>query len=295
MRSTSDRWRLRDLQTDLQQHEVDLRDDGAVSRAVAEVRPQTVFHLAVYGAYPHQMGLQEMVLSNVTGTANLVQAAFRNGAEAFVNTGSSSEYGFQDHAPVESEPVAPNSDYAVTKASATLYCQYIARSLKVHLPTLRLYSVYGPYEEPGRLIPTLILRGLEGQLPPLVRPDIARDYVYVDDVLDAYLRVAEPPAAGTDVELGAVYNVGSGVQTTLADVVTLTRELMGIKAEPSWGSMGERVWDTSTWVSDSRKIQRALGWRTQHSLEQGFRETMQWFREHPDFIELYRKRMSKSQ
>ncbi|MEM8805939.1 MAG: NAD-dependent epimerase/dehydratase family protein, partial [Cyanobacteria bacterium P01_G01_bin.38] len=67
------------------------------------------------------------------------------------------------------------------------FFHYTAQRHKAHLPTLRLYSVYGPYEEPSHLMPTLIAQGLQGKLPPLVNPDIARDYVYVDDVNEAYI------------------------------------------------------------------------------------------------------------
>src|SRR6185436_2537188 len=115
-----------------------------------------------------------------------VQAGLRVGFEAFVNAGSSSEYGFKDHAPAETEWLEPNSDYAVTKAAATLYCRQVAVSGRLPLCTLRLYSIYGPYEEPTRLIPTLILHGTEGALPALAAPDTARDYVHVDDASEAY-------------------------------------------------------------------------------------------------------------
>ena len=75
-----------------------------------------------------------------------------------------------------------------------------------HAPTLRLYSAYGPFEDPGRLIPRLIVHGLRGGLPPLASPDAARDYVYVDDVSEAYVAAASGPRdAG-----GSVYNVGTG-------------------------------------------------------------------------------------
>src|SRR5205085_63861 len=134
--------------------------------------------------------LRRMIQTNLLGTVNLVEACIAAGCAAIVNTGSSSEYGFKDHAPTETEWLEPNSHYAVTKASATLFCHYTAQHWEGLLPTLRLYSVYGPYEEPSRLLPTVILHGLQNRLPPLVNPEIARDYIAVDDVCDAYLLAA---------------------------------------------------------------------------------------------------------
>jgi dolichol-phosphate mannosyltransferase len=172
----------------------------------------------------------------------------------------------------------------VTKLAATLFCRYTAQSRAVHLPTLRLYSVYGPYEEPARLIPRLIAHGLKGELPPLVNRSVARDYVYVDDVTDAYLLAA---TARGDVEPGAIYNVGTGVQTSLEEAVETARRVLSIRSEPRWASMPEREWDTNIWVADNRKIKDALGWQPQYSFEQGFRLTVEWLRASPALSSFY--------
>jgi len=265
-------WRLADLRRDVHLVRADLGDAAAVESAMRRVRPEWVFHLAAYGAYSWQLDLDRMLRTNVVGTVNLVRAALRRGVDAFVNTGSSSEYGFKDHRPSEREWLEPNSHYAVTKAAATQYCCYTAQSEDVHLVTLRLYSVYGPWEEPGRLMPAVVIHAADGRLPPLVAPDTARDYVYADDVCDAYVRAA----TRTRQPRGAVYNVGSGRQTTLRQVVAAARSALGVRARPAWGSMPNRRWDTTVWVSDPRAIRRALGWRARTPLAQGLRRMADW-------------------
>jgi nucleoside-diphosphate-sugar epimerase len=277
-------WRIDDIRREVRLHEVALEDAEAVAGAVGRIRPDWIFHLAAHGAYSSQTDLRQMIQTNLVGTINLVEACLSTGFEAFVNTGSSSEYGFKDHAPSEDESPEPNSHYAVTKAAATLFCRYTARSRALHLPTLRLYSVYGPYEEPARLIPRLITHGLKGELPPLVNPAVARDYVYVDDVTEAYLLAA---TARGELEPGAVYNVGTGVQTSLAEAVETARRVLSIKREPRWASMPEREWDTNIWVADNRKIKDALGWQPQYSFEEGFRLTVEWLRASPARRSLY--------
>jgi dolichol-phosphate mannosyltransferase len=171
----------------------------------------------------------------------------------------------------------------VTKASATQYCRYTAQTRGVRMCTLRLYSVYGPYEDPSRLLPTVVLRGLAGELPPLVDPGIARDFVYVADVAAAYLLAATCASQ----EPGAVYNVGTGNQTSLREVVRVARSALAIPREPVWGSMPNRNWDTTTWVADNRKACRELGWQPVYTFEQGFQALVHWFREHPDLVRWY--------
>jgi dolichol-phosphate mannosyltransferase len=251
---------------------VELADRDAVGRVVDQVRPQWIFHLAAHGAYPAQQDVDAIVATNVLGTVALLEACCRTGFEAFVHTGSSSEYGFKDHAPGEREWLDPNSHYAVTKAAATQFCRYTAQSEDVHLVTLRLYSVYGPWEEPGRLMPAVVVHAVDGRLPPLVAPDTARDYVYADDVCDAYVRAA----TRTRLPRGAVFNVGSGRQTTIRQVVAAARGALGVRARAVWGSMPNRRWDTTVWVSDPRAIRRALGWRARTPLAQGLRRMAAW-------------------
>lgn len=282
-------WRIEGIRADVHLHEVNLADEDALARVVAQIRPDWVFHLATYGAYSWQTDLRSMVQTNIVGTINLVKVCLKAGFDAFVNTGSSSEYGFKDHAPSETEWLQPNSYYAVTKASATLFCRYTAQSRGVHLVTLRPYSVYGPYEEPTRLIPTLIVRGLNDELPPLVNPDVARDYVYVEDIIEAYLRAATQP----NQEPGAIYNVGMGVQTSIRDVLDTARRIMGITVEPKWGSMANRMWDTKIWVADNRKILKELCWQPRYTFEQGLRLTVNWFHENPSLLRFYHERILK--
>jgi nucleoside-diphosphate-sugar epimerase len=264
VRRETDRWRLDDVAADVELRDVDVRDAAAVVTTVADTQPDVVFHLATRGAYSWQTDAREILEANVLGTSNVVEACRHAGVRALVNTGSSSEYGFKDHAPVEDEALEPTSVYGVSKAAATLVCSVSG------VPTLRLYSVYGPYEEPGRFVPALVEAALRGRLPVLASPSVARDFVWIGDVVDAYLRAADTPGTG------AVYNVGSGRQTSLADAVAAARRVFGVSEEPSWGSMADRSWDTEVWVADVSKIERELGWRPTVPFDEGLARTAEW-------------------
>ncbi len=265
-------WRIRGIRREMELHEVDLANATALAEEVGEIRPDWVFHLAAHGAYSWQNDRAEIIGTNFLGTVNLVEACLKTGFETFIHTGSSSEYGFKDHPPVEDEWIEPNSDYAVAKASATLFCRHTAQSRRANLVTLRLYSAFGPYEDPKRLMPALVRHGLRGELPPLVDPAIARDYVYVDDVCDACVLAARTPPR----EFGAVFNVGTGVQTTLRELVEIARRVMKIDAEPQWGTMPARNWDSSVWVANRGKMTAELGWQPAFTVESGLRAMADW-------------------
>lgn len=283
VRPQHQRWRIAEIAAQCVLHEVDLLDAQSVDSVLSSIRPHWVFHLAAYGAYSSQMDVRRMISTNLVGTVNLVEASLAAEVEAFVHAGSSSEYGYKSSPPREDTWVEPNSHYAVTKVSATHYCRHMAVKHQTRIITLRLYSVYGPYEEPTRLIPTLIISGLKGRLPPLVNPDIARDYVYVDDVSRAFLQTAFEE----DQPYDAVYNVGTGVQTTLRQVVATAQDLLPIVQQPQWGTMPDRAWDTSAWVADIGTIRDVLGWSPQFTLKDGMLKTIEWFDANPVLLNRY--------
>jgi nucleoside-diphosphate-sugar epimerase len=276
-------WRLGPPLDQVELAEVDVTDPSALDSAVGEARPDWVFHLAAHGAYSWQRDAERIMQTNLVSTVRLLEACTKRSVEAFVHAGSSSEYGFKDHPASEDELPEPNSDYAVMKAAATLHCRSLAQRDDVHAVTLRLYSVYGPWEEPGRLMPTLVVKGLEGRLPPLVSPDTARDFVTTRDLSRAFLLAAER----ADLPRGSVLNIGSGTQTTLRDVVAVAREELGIEEEPHWGSEPPRSWDTTAWVSDPRRAVELLGWRAEDDLRAGFRRLVDWIRDHPELWQRY--------
>ena len=131
-----------------------------------------------------------MLAVNVRATEALLEAARATGSR-LVNAGTSSEYGLTGPRPrPKTECVEPNSHYAVTKVSATHLCRLAAATHAQHAVTLRLYSIYGPWEEPGRLMPTLVERAIAGGWPPLVDPETARDFVWVEDACEAFVLAA---------------------------------------------------------------------------------------------------------
>lgn len=276
-------WRIQEIMHRLHLHTLDITDYGSVQRCLRDVKPAWVLHLAAYGAYPGQQDLPSAISTNVQATAAMLMASRSVGVEAFVHAGSSSEYGFKDRPSRESDRLDPNSYYAATKAAATLLCCEMRQQEHLPVVTLRLFSVFGPFEEPTRLIPTLITHAVDGTLPQLADAKTARDFIYVDDVCAAFVLAAENAAQGSPV-----YNVGSGRALTLRDVVKTAREVLDVSAEPVWGSMPSRTWDTDRWCGDVTLIATELGWKPTTPFDVGLRHTSKWILSSPAMRAVYR-------
>lgn len=279
-------WRLLDVLDRIHFRQVDLAEHQAVKDAVREISPHWIFDFVAYGAYPTQFGVEQMIRTNLQGTVNLAQACLDSGCESFIHAGSSSEYGFKDHAPPESELPEPNSDYAVSKCAATLYCGYMARAHQAPISTVRLYSVYGPWEEPTRLIPSLVMHGLAGKLPPLADPATSRDFIYIDDVVAACLQIARKPQVP-----GTVFNLGTSVETNLLQVVNIARDLLQISEQPQWGTMDSRSWDTAIWRADISRMKNELGWTPEINLKDGMRRMVEFVRTTPSYHQYCRQQL----
>jgi nucleoside-diphosphate-sugar epimerase len=278
-------WRLRDLRTHVSLHIVDPTRSDEIEFVMQRIKPAWIFHLASHGGYSWQTDAAEIVRTNYLCTTILAQACLKSGVEIMVHTGSSSEYGIKDHAPAEDEITEPNSTYAVTKAAATQFCRFAARAHRVPMPTLRLYSVYGPYEDPRRLLPTLIVHALEKRWPPLVAPETSRDFVHVDDAIAALIALAQQPPT----DPGAVYNLGSGRQTSLRELVEIAAEVFGLREAPAWNTMPPHSWDTNVWVANPAKIKAEYGWSPQTDLRRGLPSFATWLQADPARWEFYRQ------
>ncbi|MSU73624.1 NAD-dependent epimerase/dehydratase family protein [Candidatus Kaiserbacteria bacterium] len=272
VRPSSDLWRIADIKSKLHLHIGDLLDKESIRAAIKKAKPDTLFHLGVYGSHPAYEKDRDMIMRTTIGSiTTLLDAAKEYGVGMVINTGSSSEYGTKDHPMREDELIEPNSYYAVGKAAQTLYCQQFAREEKIPVITLRLFSVYGPYEEPTRFIPTLITKALANEDVALADPGIARDFIYLDDVVDVYRAAAKKPELS-----GEVFNVGSGVQHTLHEAFDTVIALTDSTSKALFGTYEKRSFDTHQWVADMNKTRAQLGVAPHYSLESGLRATIEW-------------------
>jgi nucleoside-diphosphate-sugar epimerase/glycosyltransferase involved in cell wall biosynthesis len=254
----------------------DLTNVASLARAFDRFAFKTIFQLGAFGGYSWQQDVDLIYRTNTLGLVNLLEVASEKGFSSFVHAGSSSEYGLNSAGPEESAALIPNSHYAVSKVSAAYLVRYAGEVRKQPIINVRFYSVYGPYEENERLIPQLLGHGMRGSYPPLVDPTVSRDFVYVDDAVEAALLAA---TEGVRRRPGASVNVASGRKTTIRELALLMKSICDIKAEPSWSSMPNRSWDRTDWYGNPAQAAEILGWRPRTTLEEGLRKTLLWQRE----------------
>ena len=286
-RITSDKWRIKDILKDVNEYCVDLLDYEKLASIILDIKPEIIFHTAIYGGYPFQKDIKKIIESNFIGTVNLVNACQKVDFELFVNTGSSSEYGLKSKPMIEGDMLEPVNDYGVSKAAATLYCQAVARREKVPIVTLRLFSPYGYYEEPTRLIPAVIMACLRGENPKVTSPNYVRDFIFVEDAIDAYIRVIET----SDIS-GEIFNIGYGKEHSVGEVVDEIIKLTGSKVKPEWGNAPKWSNEPNNWQVDIFKAKDVLKWEPKHRLEKGLAKSVKWFREN---VALYDKQQKENE
>lgn len=272
-RNGSDDSRIADIRGDLDIQKGSLLNKQEVLDAIKNTKPEGILHFATYGGYPTKQKDKEQALStNILGTLYLLEAAKEVGVKIFVNVGSSSEYGAKSVPMREDMLLEPNTYYGVAKSAQTLLCQQFTRAEGLATVTGRLLSVYGGGEEEGRLIRMLVTNSLKNEPLTLGAPETARDYIYIDDVIDTLV------ALGEKGKPGEIYNVGSGVQTTLKQIVELVLKITDSKSEARWNAYGTpRSFDTNIWVSDQTKTNAVVG-APKNTLEQGLRKTIEWYK-----------------
>ena len=273
VRPTTDLGRLEDDLPVLVLHVADLTDGERLRSTVEAVRPDVVFHLAAPGGHPTTPDVRaDFLASTVMGTANLLEALATLEYQRLVVAGSSLEYGPRNVPHAETDRLEPSTFRGAAKAAETLLCLQRAHAERRPIVVLRLFSVYGCWESPSRLIPTVIRAALGGSEIALTAPGVRHDFVFVEDVVDAMLLAAT--AGGAD---GEVINIGSGQQWSNEDVVDTVQRLTGRAVRVRLGEYPAKIADTNYWLADIRKAASMLSWRPRHDLTSGLQQTVEWF------------------
>ena len=265
-------WRLEDLRSE-NIIVTDLLVDSNVDAMLDRIKPRTVFDCVAYGGYSFETNAGLIYDTNFNLVVRLLNRLERRTIACYVHAGSSSEYGDNASGPREDSPTLPNSHYAVSKAATANLIHFFGKKRKLPCVNLRLYSVYGPLEDSSRLIPNLIRSGLAGEYPELVDPQVSRDFIYVDDVTDAFVTI---PGDIEDKDFGESFNVGTGTKTTIGDLAGIARDLFGIKQEPRY-TMPKREWDVLDWYSDASKVSERFGWQARTPVREGLGLTIEWY------------------
>jgi nucleoside-diphosphate-sugar epimerase len=243
---------------------VDLTDPVALLRAVRTAEPDVAFHLAAARAKASAQERDVTAHVNAMSGLHLVEA-LPSSCRSVVRVGSSTEYAEAAGPMTEQAPLQPRGFFGATKAAGSLLLAAAASERGLRSSVLRAFQVYGPRDHPGRLVPTVLRAAREGSELPLTAPGQRRDWVYVDDVVEACVRAA----LADDLPPGQVLNVGTGVQTANEELVAVAEQVTGWPIRTRVGAHPGRSWDAASWVADPSLARELLGWAPQVDLRDG--------------------------
>jgi dTDP-glucose 4,6-dehydratase len=253
----------------------DLSNPEASINAVDGI--DTVFHLGALIPIPYSyVHPREFVETNVVGTLNVLEACRRASVRRIVHVSTSEVYGSPETIPIaEDHPIRAQSPYAASKAGADQLALSYRYSFETPVVIARPFNTYGPRQSARAVIPTIVTQALARESIELGTLETTRDFLYVEDTVAGLLSVA----AAQGVE-GEVINLGTGVETSIAELVERVLALIGADRPVDFAAERLRPADSEVdrLCADAGKAARLLDWRPEVDLDGGLELTIEWIR-----------------
>lgn len=254
----------------------DVRDFNTVRHVLDEVQPDVVVHLAATSAvaysydHPH-----EVMETNLGGTINLAEACLHGvkHLKQFLFASTSETYGNGPIPKREDTQQNPNSPYSVSKMAAEKYLLYLHAAYKFPVTILRPFNTYGRKANQHFVVERTIVQMLAGEAVRLGEPEPVRDFLYIEDHVNAYLTCLE-----NQKTIGETINFCTGRGITIRDLANKLANLTGFKGEIRWYQTPTRPLDIRELVGSYEKAQRLLGWKPAVNLEEGLSRTVELWR-----------------
>ena len=260
----------------------DLRDEQAVHEAVRDV--EIIFHLGALIAIPYSyVHPREVVETNVIGTLNVLMAARAHAVARLVTASTSEVYGTALRVPIdENHPLQGQSPYSASKIGADKLTESFARSFGIRAVTVRPFNTFGPRQSARAVIPAIIAQALFADEIRLGDLTPTRDFTYVADTVDGFVRAALAPTA-----VGETLNLGNDDEIAVGDLAGKIIHLVGRPMKIVTDADRVRPADSEVrrLRADNRKARAVLGWAPQVTLEDGLQRTIEWIREHAEYFE----------
>ncbi len=236
-----------------------------------------VFHLAALIAIPYSYGApRSYVETNVLGTMNVLDGARRASVPHVVHTSTSEVYGTALRVPIdEQHPLQGQSPYSATKIAADKLAEAYHRSFELPVTTVRPFNTFGPRQSARAIIPTVVTQALAGSAITIGNVTPTRDFTFVADTVDGFVR-----AGASDAAVGRVVNLGYGKEIAVRDLVVEIARLIGVEAEVTVDEARLRpeASEVERLCADATLARELLGWAPQVPLRDGLERTIEWIR-----------------
>ncbi len=257
----------------------DVSDRDCVTSAMKGA--DLVFHLAALIGIPYSYHAPSSYLkTNIEGTLNVLQAGRDLGVQRILHTSTSEVYGTARRAPIDEEhPLQGQSPYSASKIGADKLAEAFYLSFQTPVVTIRPFNAFGPRQSARAVIPTIMSQCLTGKSVRLGSLYPTRDFNFVSNTVDAFLKAAEADAA-----IGQTINVGSGSEISVGDLVERIGAIAGkvITVEQEEDRLRPAGSEVERLLADNSLARRLLSWEPSVSLDDGLRRTFEWIREHLD-------------
>ena len=268
MRKSSNSRRISDLLDKCTVIHCDLAQIESVQDSLKDFSPDGVVHLAWEGVKGVDRNSADQ-MNNVVASINLFRMSEKIGCDRFVGLGSQAEYGPVSGRICETVSTHPTTVYGAAKLSTGLILERVAAASGRSFAWLRLFSSYGPDDDPSWLISYLIRSLLAGEEPSLTKAEQVWDYIHVNDVAAAIV-------AALDTGVSGFFNLGSGQDRPLREIILMIRDMIDPKLPLGFGKVPYRPDQVMHLAADITALSLASGWTPSISLESGIAETIAW-------------------
>lgn len=257
----------------------DLNNHFSIRNLIREIRPEIIIHLAALTpvAYSYDRP-QEMLETNFVATVNLAESAMRedDNLRQFIFAGTSEAYGNQKEFPIQEDArFYPTSPYAVSKVAAVKYLRYMSDAYQFPATIIFPFNTYGRGHNKYFVVERILSQMLNGEKEVhLGDPEPVRDFVYVSDHVDGYVKALNHQKA-----IGESFNICTGDGIKILELAQKCAEMTDYKGDIVWGTIPARPLDIYKLVGDNRKARNVLGWRQTVSLEEGLTKTIEGLKE----------------
>jgi len=251
----------------------DLRDSDAIHKAVKGMN--LIFHLGSLISIPYSyIHPRETIETNILGVLNILSSAHETGVERVIHTSTSEVYGTARYVPIdENHPLHGQSPYSASKIGADMIAESFYRSFEVPIAIIRPFNTFGPRQSARAVIPTIISQALTGEQIRLGSLHPTRDYTYVDDVVEAFIRVAQ-----SHNSMGEVINIGSNFEISIGDIARKVIAIVGRDTDIITDPVRNRPEksEVERLLCDNSKAKKLLGWEPKISFDDGLKRTIEW-------------------